>query len=86
MRMTGPKRIRLRVDRPRVAATLRADQARVVHDSPPDYEGETRVTPRTEPQTLKTENRALRADVTVEAIPFFKTTNPSGGYTAIIGG
>ena len=36
-------------------------------------------------QTLATEGLLMANDVTVEEIPFFKTTNPSGGYTAIIG-
>lgn len=34
---------------------------------------------------LLTANRYLSRDVTVEQIPFYQTTNPAGGYTAIIG-
>ena len=52
----------------------------------PTYHGETTVTPRVSEQTLETANHLLRDDVTVLAIPYQTTSNPSGGYTAIIGG
>lgn len=44
------------------------------------------VTPTMEEQVLQTRMKTMRNDVTVHAIPYTKTTNPSGGYTAIIGG
>ena len=66
---------------------LRVEQVRVVRESLyPDYEGETTVTPGTAPRVLETADTVLREDVTVEAIPYCETSNPSGGYTAIIGG
>ena len=66
---------------------LSVEQVRVVRESIyPDYPGETSVTPRTEAQTLPTRDTVLHDDVTVEAIPYYTTTNLSGGYTAIIGG
>lgn len=87
MAQARPQRIRMRVEELRQSATLRAEGVRVVHDSPfPDYAGATDVVPATRPQTLPTADTVLRADVTVREIPFYKTTNPSGGYTAIIGG
>lgn len=52
----------------------------------PPYEGETEVTPRTVQQTLPTKDHLVKVDITVKAIPYFETTNLSGGYTAIIGG
>lgn len=50
------------------------------------YEGETEVTPRTAQQTLPTKDHLVKVDITVKAIPYYETTNLSGGYTAIIGG
>lgn len=58
----------------------------VVSHALPDYDGPYDVTPRPEALTLPTKDTALRADVTVGAIPYYTTTNASGGYTAIIGG
>lgn len=66
---------------------LSVEQVRVVRESGyPDYRGETHVRPNTAAQTLETRDTVLRDDVTIEAIPFYTTTNISGGYTAIIGG
>lgn len=52
----------------------------------PDYPGPYEVTPRVEAQSLSTREQVMREDVIVHAIPYFETTNLSGGYTAIIGG
>lgn len=49
------------------------------------YTGEYVVTPSTEEQTLNTKDRFLSRDVLVEEIPYYETTNESGGYTVIIG-
>lgn len=50
------------------------------------YEGAYEVTPMAfERQTLDTENKKMLHDVTVYEIPYYLTTNLSGGYTAIIG-
>lgn len=66
---------------------LTIEQVRIIHECPyPDYAGETTVTPATAAQTLETHDTVLHSDVTVEAIPYFTTTNASGGYTAVIGG
>lgn len=51
------------------------------------YDGEYVVTPQAWEQTvLSTHNLVLRDDVTVLEIPYFETSNVSGGKTAIIGG
>ena len=50
------------------------------------YEESYEVTPTMGEQVLPTRSKTMRDDVTVHAIPYTKTTNPSGGYTAIIGG
>lgn len=50
------------------------------------YEGEYDIRPRPyDDQVLPTAHRKLFMDVTVERIPYYETSNPSGGYTAIIG-
>lgn len=64
------------------------EQVRIIYDSPfPDYEGPINVTPTAgTAQTLQTANRLVKSNITVEEIPYYETTNLSGGYTAIIGG
>jgi len=49
------------------------------------YTGVYTVRPSSEEQTLPTKNRMMSKDVLVEEIPYFETTNESGGYTVIIG-
>lgn len=48
------------------------------------YEGPYVVTPRVSEQSLPTATKGMREDVTVEAIPYYETANPSG-TTVIIG-
>lgn len=48
------------------------------------YEGPYEVIPRVIAQSLSTATKGMRRDVTVEAIPYYETSNPSG-TTAIIG-
>lgn len=51
------------------------------------YTGDYTVTPMVEvEQTLETNGLRMTDDITVLKIPYFETTNLSGGYTAIIGG
>lgn len=51
-----------------------------------EYEGPYQVRPSPHgSQVLETRYRLMADDVTVEEIPYYKTTNESGGYTAIIG-
>lgn len=53
----------------------------------PYYEGEYAVRPAPyDDITLPTANRSMREDVTVEKIPTYTVSNPSGGNTFIIGG
>ena len=49
------------------------------------YTGSYEVTPRVTEQVMQTRMKTMADDVTVHAIPCTKTTNVSGGYTAIIG-
>ena len=51
----------------------------------PFYEGSYEITPGVSDRTLETANRSMAQDVTMKAIPYYTTTNKSGGYTAIIG-
>ena len=49
------------------------------------YTGRYEVTPRVSEQVMQTRAKTMSDDVTVHAIPYTRTTNTSGGYTAIIG-
>ena len=50
------------------------------------YDGPYEITPTVDLQELETRSKLMRDDVTVLAIPYYETSNLSGGYTAIIGG
>lgn len=52
----------------------------------PNYRGQYVVRPNLSVQVLETKNKSLLRDVVVHEIPYTETSNPSGGYTAIIGG
>ena len=50
------------------------------------YSGEYQVVPKAfEQQVLPTSNRVLKEDVVVKEVPFYETSNDSGGITAYIG-
>ncbi len=53
--------------------------------APEYYYGPYKVRPTVEDQNLPTKDKLLRKNVDVEAIPYYETTNESGGYTVIIG-
>ena len=48
------------------------------------FGGPYEVIPKTESQTLQTADKLMERDLTVQAIPFYRTSNQSGGYTATI--
>lgn len=49
------------------------------------YDGDYEVRPTVEEQSLPTKDKLMSQDVHIEEIPYFETTNESGGYTVIIG-
>jgi hypothetical protein len=49
------------------------------------YEGEYTITPETSAQTLPTAHKRMQDDLTVLAIPYYETTNETGGNTVYIG-
>lgn len=51
----------------------------------PLYEGDYVATPKVGEQTLPTTAKVMVGDVTIKAIPFFNTSNTSGGSTVYIG-
>lgn len=67
-----------------VSLSLKSD-AQVVDTRLPEYTGETEVIPAKYGQVLQTKDTSVYSDITVQAIPYYKTSNESGGYTAIIG-
>lgn len=48
------------------------------------YDGAYEVTPTDYEQYLATENKTLKRDVTVHKVPYYETSNESGGYTVSI--
>ena len=48
------------------------------------YEGDYAVTPKVEEQTLPTKEKVMAEDLTIKAIPIFRTSNTSGGTTVYI--
>lgn len=55
-------------------------------DTTPYYNGDYEVTPTAYEQSLETKGLRMTDDVIVNEIPYYETTNESGGYTVIIGG
>lgn len=53
----------------------------VVDSDAPEYDGPYEVTPTSQEQTLDTNGMLMRDDVTVHQVPYYETTNESGGYT-----
>ena len=49
------------------------------------YAGPYEVTPKADRQELETLNQVMLDDVIVNGIPYYETSNESGGYTVIIG-
>lgn len=50
------------------------------------YIGDYTITPKIAEQKIETNGLRMIDDITILEIPYYKTTNLSGGYTAIIGG
>lgn len=50
-----------------------------------NYIGPYKVTPKIEPQSLKTADKYMTQDVTINSIPFYEVSNQKG-ITIIIGG
>lgn len=50
-----------------------------------DYDGEYSVTPKAEEQTLPTKDKRLTEDLTINAIPYYETSNEEDGLTVFIG-
>lgn len=50
-----------------------------------EYDGEYKVTPKTTDQVLQTENKMMKQDLTILAIPFYSVSNEVGGNTIYIG-
>lgn len=50
-----------------------------------EYDGEYTVVPKTHEQVLKTADKLMKEDLTVQAIPVHEVSNEGGGTTFIIG-
>lgn len=69
-----------------IMANVSVGPIEIVRRALPDYEGEYEATPSVSEQVMPTKDRSMLNDFIVHEIPYFETSNPSGGYTAIIGG
>lgn len=63
---------------------VKADQRKVVINEYEDYGGEYAVTPTVAGETLPTKDKVMRDDLEVRPIPFYETSNNSGGTTVYI--
>lgn len=59
---------------------------KVAESSYPVFPGPYEVTPNLSDQVLETAQKRMTDDLTVKAVPIYRTANPSGGNTIIIGG
>lgn len=76
--------IKIRVVSPVIGMKVEAGKAVYLSGEP--YEGEYTVIPSTDSsQTLKTAQKFMSRDVTVQKIPYFEVSNNSGGMTVSIG-
>lgn len=51
-----------------------------------NYNGEYVVIPKIEEQTMKTRDKRMTKDITIESIPYYEVSNIQNGKTIIIGG
>lgn len=56
-----------------------------VYKDAPLYEGDYEVTPKVIEQRLPTAKKLLTEDIKIKEIPYFETSNTSGGHTVFIG-
>lgn len=49
------------------------------------FSGEYRVVPAVASKVLRTKDKLMADDVTVESIPYYEVSNPQGGSTIMIG-
>ena len=50
------------------------------------YDGEYKVTPAVHEQTMATNQKVMKDDVTIKKIPYYDVSNQAGGSTVYIGG
>lgn len=65
--------------------SVRGTVAPSVYSRAEQYLGDYDITPQAESQTFNTKNRRMNDDITIEAIPYYETSNEYG-TTVIIGG
>ena len=85
LEITDPEEIELQTEEEQTAVLTMGD-ATIISQVYPDYEGPYIVTPILNNDTiLETQEKTMRDDITVKAIPVVQTTNPYGGQTVVIG-
>lgn len=88
--------IRLRVIESLPSATIRLKPSQEIQNTKfseyldvhgqmlPDYDGAYVVIPSVIDQTLPTNGKSMRDDMTVTAVPYYETSNDAGGITVSI--
>ena len=69
-----------------ILGDIKIGTVQIIRRDFPNYDGEYEATPSIAEQVLPTKNKSMLEDFVVREIPYAETSNPSGGYTAIIGG
>lgn len=59
-------------------------EVQIMHTGGEIYTGAYDITPRVDKQVIPTQGKVMARDMTVKSIPFFKTSNDSGGNTVYI--
>ena len=75
--------VSVQIDTRSIAMTVA--KAVLVNGERSPYEGDYEVTPKVEAQTLETENKFLKQNVSILGIPYYDVSNNAGGNTIYIG-
>ena len=84
--ISSKSRIKGSINSSTVLGTISIGTVEIIRRDFPNYTGEYEAIPMIEEQILPTKNKSMLDNFVVHEIPYFETSNPSGGYTAIIGG
>ena len=69
-----------------ILGDIKIGTVQIIRRDFPNYRGEYEATPSIGEQIFPTKNKSMLDNFVIHEIPYAETSNPSGGYTAIIGG
>lgn len=87
VRLVNGSRAKAKEKRHVVKATSKISQARAIQNhifGGTPYDGTYEITPTDYEQHLDTVGKVMRDEVTVHKVPYFETSNESGGFTVSI--